>query len=124
MIMDEKVEIIEAAAEVLSADDAPQVAGDEASAPEPLQAANPAIDAEAVRAMVEEAVAGRVEAAVAAAVAQAEERGRLQGRNEMAARRMAEPGIWEAPGDDAPEASGGDYDGEFLRYVRPSVWDN
>lgn len=49
--MDEKVEIIEAAAEMLPADDAPQVAGDEASAPEPLQAASTAIDAEAVRAI-------------------------------------------------------------------------
>lgn len=94
----------------------------EAPASEVVAEPEPAAEAtgtEALRAMVEAAV----EARVAEVVAEAEERGRLRGRNEMAERRMAEPGMWEGPRDDSASAPA-DYDGEFLRFIRPSVWED
>ncbi len=91
------------------------------------EAAEPAAEAagdEALRAMVEAAVEARVAEAVAAAVAEAEERGRLRGRNEMAERHMAKPGMWEDPREEDSTPASTDYDGEFLQFMRPSVWED
>lgn len=55
---------------------------------------------------------------------EAERRGYLKARNEMAEAKMKQPGLWKQP-----EAASGDRGGEtdpeldFLSYIRPSVWD-
>lgn len=55
-----------------------------------------------------------------AAIAEAEQRGYLKARNELASKEMARPGIWQMPQSEAPTE--GD-ELAFLSRVRPSVWD-
>lgn len=56
----------------------------------------------------------------ATAIAEAEQRGYLKARNELATKEMARMGIWQTP-QSAVDNPGDD--AAFLSRVRPSVWD-
>lgn len=66
---------------------------------------------------------------LARAVAEAEQRGYLRGRNESISQSMRRNGIWEQPhhSEDtpqpAPSSADGDDDLVLLRRIRPSIWD-
>lgn len=66
---------------------------------------------------------------LARAVAEAEQRGYLRGRNESISQSMRRNGIWEQPhhSEDAtqpaPSSADGDDDPVLLRRIRPSIWD-
>lgn len=66
---------------------------------------------------------------LARAVAEAEQRGYLRGRNESISQSMRRNGIWEQPhhSEDAPQpapsSADGDDDPVLLRRIRPSIWD-
>lgn len=54
-------------------------------------------------------------------LAEAEERGYRRGLNEQIEKKMREPGVWEGPGQAAPEETQGF---EILSEVRKSIWED
>lgn len=60
------------------------------------------------------------------AVAEAEQRGYMRGRNETMSQPMRRNGIWEQPHrqeEMVPVSEGADDDLVLLRQIRPSIWD-
>lgn len=72
---------------------------------------------ESVRRHMGDAIGG--DSRDAESIAEAEERGYLRARNEMAERELSRPGLWQ---DYRVDAADEDQSG-FLSRVRPSVWD-
>lgn len=64
------------------------------------------------------------DAEIEARIAAAREEGRIAGRNELLAEQMSAPSLWEIAAEELPDAPADDSDDlDFLKTVRPCVWD-
>lgn len=105
---------------------APQAAPEPAPEPEPVEAP---LESPTIEPQPEPASDAITPDALARAVAEAEQRGYLRGRNESISQSMRRNGIWEQPhhSEDtpqpAPSSADGDDDPVLLRRIRPSIWD-